>query len=426
MSLLNKIVNLIRKKEQIDSPRRGFGLGAGIVIHEDTAMTVSAFNRGVIYISSQIAKLPWHIKNSKNEIQSGSLSNLLDLSPNPEMNSYQFRLCMIQNALIHGNAFAEIERNAIGRPIALWPIEASRVEVLRASTGELLYRVSGGGANFEDVYLNPFDVFHVRNLHTKDGILGQGIVAYAIQTLGISAGADQMAANLFANGAIPSGVIEVTGVLGDEAFERIKTSWKEAHSGRKSAGIAVLEEGAKFNPITINPDVLQFLDSRKFSVIEIARFLGLPPSKLFDSDAGRHGNTENQNLEVATDTLDAWAKNLEMEADIKVLNNRFGGRHSELDLYAVFRGDMATRADYFSKRMQTASMTPNEIRMREGDAPYTDGDRFFVAINNYSPADRIDEIIDSQVQSKNAPKATPNSGAEDALTKAALDFLTTR
>ena len=50
--------------------------------------------------------------------------------------------------------------------------------------------------------------------------------------------------------------------------------------------------------------------------------------------------------------------------------------------------------------MQTASMTPNEIRKREGMAPYKNGDRFFVASNNFTPMDRIDEVIDSQVKPK--------------------------
>lgn len=402
-------------RQTVDESKRGFSISAGIPVYEDTAMQVSAFYRGVIYISSQIAKLPWQVKDKDNNIQDDRISRLLNLRPNPEMSAMPFRLCMVQNAIIHGNSYAEIERDIIGRPVALWPIPSQSVRPYRTTSGALVYQIIASSSLVpgSDIYLDPNDIFHLKNFHTKDGIVGQGLVGYATEVLGISLGADRMAGNLFANGGLPSGVITVKGTLSDEAYKRIKESWKENHSGRKSGGVAVLEDESKFSPIAMSPDILQFLESRKFNVLEIARFLGLPPTKLFDTDASTFNNQENSNLEVATDTLDSWARALEGEADTKILNNQFGGRRTEFDLYAVFRGDMETRSNYFSKMMQTASITPNEIRRKEGLAPYKGGDRYYVAVNNYSPADRIDEIVDSQVQKANNPSSASGNGQKD-------------
>jgi phage portal protein BeeE len=177
----------------------------------------------------------------------------------------------------------------------------------------------------------------------------------------------------------------------------------------------------------MTPDVLQFLESREFNILEIARFLGLPPSKLFDIKGQNYNSQEQSNLEVATDTLDAWTKNLEIEADIKLLNKRFGGRRTEMDLYEIFRGDMTTRANYFSKMMQAGAITPNQIRMKEGLAPYEGGDRYWIAVNNFSPADRVDEIIDSQI-TKNEPQPArqpeTQNQQEAELTNAAIRYLT--
>lgn len=425
---LRYLAQRITKGDVLKNVRRAFGLNAGVFVTEDSAMQVSSFHRGVTYISTQLAKLPWEVKDAKNNILSGNVSNLINLAPNEEMNSFSFRLFLIQNALIHGNGYAEIERNTKGEPISLWPIPTENVNPVRTKDGKLVYKIMGGSADGSDAYLRPSDMFHLKNFHTKDGILGQGIVAYAKDVLGISIGADRMAGNLFANGGIPSGALEVDGVLSDEGFKRIKEGWMESHGGKKSAGIAVLDEGAKFKAINLAPDVLQFLESRKFSVLEVARFLGLPPTKLFDTSAATYSNTENANLEVATDTLDAWAKNLEMEADIKLLRYRFGGRRTELDLYQIFRGDMTTRSNYFSKMMQTSSITPNEIRQMEGKAGYDGGDRHFLAVNNYSPVDRVDEIIDAQIsKSKGSSSKNPaDSGVKnevDDITKAVLEYL---
>ncbi len=416
--------------DNVRTARRGFGVGGGVHVSDESAMQVSAFYRGVMYISTQIAKLPWDVKDKNNKIIEDGVSALLNLCPNSEMNAMSFRLCMIQSAIIHGNAFAEIERDMIGRPVALWPLDPKSLELVRDRTGKLYYRVVRGSSMSpgEDVYLNPTEVFHLKNFHTKDGLIGQGVVSYAIDSLGISLGADRMAGNLFANGGMPSGVLTVPGALEEEAYKRIKASWDEAHTGRKTGGVAVLEEGLTFAPVTMDPDVLQFLESRKFSVLEIARFLNIPPTKLFDITAATYSNQEQSNLEVATDVLDAWACNLELEADVKLLNKRYGGKFTQMDLYAVFRGDMKTRSDYFKSRMSTASITPNEIRAREGEAPYEGGDRYYVAVNNYSPVDRLDEVLDSQMKPDPAP-APPERDANDQdpetkkLTVAALKYL---
>lgn len=405
----------------IRDPKGIYYYSTSAPVTDETAMQVSAFYRGVIYVSTQISKLPWEVKNSQNEVEESSIAYLLNVQPNPEMTSMFFRLCMIQNAIIYGDSIAEIERDLSGKPVALWPIVGRSFDVIRLTDSQIGYRILAGDgfSSSKDIYLPKEDVFHVKNFHTKDGIRGQGVVAYANDVLGISLGADRMAGGLFSNGGMPSGILGVPGSLSAEAIDRISQSWKENHSGRRAGGTAVLEEGVKYQPISMAPDVLQFLESRKFNVLEIARFLGIPPTKLFDIDAATYANMENANLEVATDTLHVWAKSLELEADIKLLNTKRTKKRSELNLYDVFKGDMTTRSSYFSKLMQQGAITPNEIRRREGMAPYEGGDRFWIAVNNYSPSDRVDEIIDSNINKGQA--ASTRDKPEDLNVSAELE-----
>lgn len=405
--------NLFAKEYKERQPRGNrslITLSGGEYINEDSAMKVSAYYSGIIYISTQIAKLPWQVKDKDNNIQYGNkINRLINLAPNPEMSAFMFRLTMIQNAIHTGNFYAEIERDRLGRPVALWPMWTRDVEPIRAdSDNRLIYRVLGGGKFGRDTILEKEDVFHVRNFHTKDGIVGQGLVDYGSEALGISRGADKFANSLFANGGIPSGVLRTDGKLSEDAIARLKESWASKYGGRKTGDTAILEEGLTYESISHDPNVLQFLESRKFGVIEIARFLRVPPTKLFDIEAATFNNVENANLEVATDTLDAWARNLEGEADIKLLTNQFAGNKTEFDMYAIFRGDAETRGKYFKDRMQTGSITPNEIRKAEGDSPYEGGDKFYIATNNYTPQDRVDDVIDSQIN-----KGEPKEETED-------------
>lgn len=423
---------LTSPNKQTQYPRRASGYFGDTYVDEDSAMQVAAFNRGLIYISTQIAKLPWELKDQKNTILTGPVSDLLNLAANDEMNAFRFRLFLVQQAIIHGNGYAEIERNTIGQAIALWPLRSQEMLPLRDQNGNLVYRYQNPGGS--TVYLNPEDVFHLPNFHTKDGILGQGVVAYGREILGIQISADQMAGGIFRNGGVPSGVLSHPGRLSDEAYNRIKSSWRDQQGGKKSGGTAVLEEGITYSPVGMDPEELQFLQSRQFGVLEIARFLGLPPTKLFDTAAAKYSNVENSNLEVATDTLDAWATNLEMEADVKILNNRYGGRYTDIDLYSIFRGDMTTRANYFKAMISIGAITPNQIRQLEGNAPYKNGDDYYIATNNLTPIDRIEDVIDADIEQKTKPAPTPQPAAapekkpvddgQKALAEAAITYLT--
>lgn len=413
--------------------------GSNILVNEESAMQVAAFNRGVVYISSQIAKLPWNVKDQNNKILSNPISDLLNLAPNSEMNAFMFRLVMTQQAIIHGNSYAEIERDMLGRPIALWPLHSASMQLFRdPNSGGLIYKY------FPNPYdtargvavLEPSDVFHVRNFHTRDGLLGQGVVAYGKEVLGINIASDAMAGGLFKNGGVPSGVLTHPGSLSDEAYKRLKDSWRDQTSGSKSGSTAILEENIKYEPINMAPEALQFLQSRQFGVLEIARFLGLPPTKLFDVVAAKYANVENSNLEVATDTLDSWATNFEMEADCKLLSERHGGRYTDIDLYDIFRGDMTTRAAYFKAMVSIGALTPNEIRQRECLSAYPEGDNFYIATNNLTPVDRMDEIIDADIEQKTKPAGPVQSqdtkgdqkeqSKSDELAAAAVKYLTAK
>lgn len=402
------------KSDQPISRKPAIGYSGGTVVDESSAMTISGYYRGVMYLSSQIAKLPMHIKNSKNEVIDNNISFLLNVQPNPETTAYHLKLFLIQCAINTGHGYAEIVRTPDGRPHELWPLNPKRVTPVRNDNGDLFYQVYEGGSTGQTIYLKPEEILIIRNIHTKDGFQGEATIAYAMEALGISLGADRFANGLYANGGLPSGVLTHQGTLSTEAYNRLAESWKKTVGGRKTGATAILEEGVTYTPVSHSPELLQFIETRKFSVVEIARFLGVPPIKLFDMDSAKYGNMEQVQLEVATDILDAWARNIESEIDVKLLKGRRAGQRCEMDLYAVFRGDMSTRSTYFQKMMQSASMTPNEIRTREGMAPYKDGDRFFIASNNFTFLDRLDEIIDKQVEPTPEPVVDNNPGSDPA------------
>lgn len=373
-------------------------------------MQVSAFYRGCSYIATQVGKLPWDIKTLNNKLinSESDIWGLLNRAPNEDMSAFNFRVLMVYQCLLRGNGFAEVIRNGFGKIVALYPIMNQDICAIRDAKNKMYYQIYNTVTG-DRVYLRQDEVLHFRNIHTEDGINGLSVINYAAKVLGIAAGADKMAGALYENGGLPSGVLETDATLNENVIERLKESWKKKFGRNKAGGVAVLEQGMKFNAINFAPDVLQFLESRQFSVIEIARMLSVPPSKLYVIEAQTYNNIEHASLEVGNDTIDVWAKNFEGEVDRKLLDDK--DHKTDMDLYAIFRGDMKTRGEYFSKMMGNGAITPNEIRTKEGMEEYDEGNEFYISSNNLTPVSRQDEIIDSQIKEK-------DNKDESELTKA--------
>jgi len=115
-----------------------------------------------------------------------------------------------------------------------------------------------------------------------------------------------------------------------------------------------------------------------------------------------------------TDTLSPWCVKIQNQIKMKLI--RITTQKCEFDLFQVTKGDMDTRAKYFLARMATGSITPNRILEMEGEAAYSGGDRYYIGTNNYTPADRQDEIIDAQIKSKE-PKEEPKETESEKQSK---------
>ena len=116
-------------------------------------------------------------------------------------------------------------------------------------------------------------------------MLGLSPIAYAREAIGLGLGAEKYGAKLFADSAIPSGVLTSDQRIGQPEADNLKARWKQAHQGRRE--IAVLGGGAKFQPVTIAPDEAQFIQTQKFSVATICRRVTRPSRRAVSRVRGR-------------------------------------------------------------------------------------------------------------------------------------------
>jgi hypothetical protein len=214
-------------------------------------------------------------------------------------------------------------------------------------------------------------------------VVGLSIYQLVAEALGIGIAADKFSAAFFGNGTTLSGVIQMDGELSDKAQARLRKSWAALYRGAsKAQGLAILEAGAKYSPLSTEPEKSQLLETRKYHAVVVARTLRIPPHKIASMDAATFGNIEEQNIEYWRDTLTPWLRRWHLELTHKLFGEA-SAEFAQFEVSALTLGDSKTRSEVFKTMFNTGSLSPNEIRDFEGlnrvDNPAMDD--YFVQLN---------------------------------------------
>ena len=391
MNWLQKLLNLPRVgRTKPDSSRMWF-VGAtqsGAYVDQETALNYAAVWASVRVISETVAQLPWktyrRTARGKKEAGEHPVAWLLHTQPNPESSAFRWKRAAVADCLVWGNAYAEIERDGSGRPLNLWPIHPSRVKVERDAVGDLVYRVRA--QDNTDVILRAADVLHFRGIGDDD-IVGTSVIAKARQSIGLGLAMESFGSSFFGNGTNMGGTLTHPGKLSKEARTNLEDSMRSRAGGKNALKTIVLEEGMKFERMGIPPEDAQFLESRTFQVLEVARWFRVPPHKLYDLSRATWNNIEHQSIEFVTDTIVPWTCNLEEEANLKLFGRQQRSTHyTKFALQALLRGDTASRFSAYATARQWGWLSVNDIRELEDMNPITGGNQYLVPSNMTTPA----------------------------------------
>ena len=387
-----------------------------VVINPRTSLQVSAFAACVDIISSDLAGLPFPVINDGKPDTSHPLYHLLDVEPNEYMTAQNARETIQQDVLIYGNGYAWIDKDDRQRVRAWYPIPAFTVTPQRLH-GQLLYYVQGVSDPI------PADLMlHIPGL-AWDGTRGKSIIESHANTLGIALAQDEFAAKFFANGTLTEGYLTYPGKLSQEAKSNLQSMWHTHHAGLANAhDTPVLSEGLKYEPISVTPEAAQFLESRKYSAVEICRLPGLrvPPHMIGDMGRATWSNIEAQGMDYVTYTLRRWVLKWEAECNRKLLmEDEKGTYRCRMQVDDLQRGDQDSRYKNYATAIQWGWMVPKQVAEKEGldgdglsDQPLTplnmgttttegtDGKKSSTTIQ-YAPAKQQDNAITSKPPKQN-------------------------
>lgn len=352
---------------------------SGERVNEGSVLALSAAWACVNLLCGTQASLPVMVyktdgKGARTVAKEHPLYRVLHDSPNADQTAIDFWEFVCASVELHGNAYARVEK--IGnRVVSLIPARPDAVTVTRLTSGLLEYRWSEDGKAF---VRGQRDMLHIRGFGGSP-LGGLSTLAYGRNTFGLASAIDRAAGGTFRNGLRPSGTLSFKEFLSPEQRDIAEGKLVEKFTGAMNAGKPmVLEGGATWQSLTINPDDAQMLESRGFSVEEVCRFFGVPPFMIGHTEKTTSWGTglEQQTLGFQKFTLRRRLKRIEQAIEKQLLTpeDRGAGITVEFNLEGLLRGDSAARSAFYNAALNNGWMTINEVRSLENLPPVAGGE----------------------------------------------------
>jgi HK97 family phage portal protein len=347
----------------------GGARAAGVAVTETRVLGLPAYYRAIAVTAGTLSALPLHT------FQTGTrdpfpLPTVL-AKPNPRQTQIEWRNTCYMHGIAWGASFNRKLRDGSGRVVQVWPIHPARVRVIEVDLSDdnpegLLFLIRD--LKGQEHRYTSREILHIPYM-SMDGVTGVRPLEAFRQSMGISIAADDSAASLFANGSRLSGILSTDKDLAQTQSDRLKARWRAITSGPEHAGdVAVLDNGATFVPVALPPQDVQLLESRKWSVAEVARMVGTPPHLIGDVSGSTSWGTgiEQQVLGWVKFTLQHWITLHEQRYDRELLP---ANAYSKNSLEGLLRGDSKARADFYRVLASIGALSPNDIRSLEDVQP---------------------------------------------------------
>lgn len=380
------------------NPVMGFLNFGGTTYSESKALKLSTVYRCVNLISDSIAKLELNVYEYNNEFkykQYNDLYYLINVQPNRFMGGFTFKKTMVVHILLRGNAYIKIDRDLNNNIKELLLLNPDLIQVSTTAKG-IEYKYNG-------IAIDSDDVIHIAGYSTN-GIVGESVLSYSANTLGLAYDSEVHARNFFSSGANASGILKpTTGGLTEDKARKAKDTFINSLNpsiGGQTNSVIVLDAGLEYQPIQVSPKDSQLLETRTFNVIDICRFFAVPPSLVFDGN-NKYNSVEQAQLDFLNTCLQSYIEKIENEFFRKIfLRSEWSDKDIMFDTDNIFRLDAITRAEYFTKMYQLGAITTNDIRLKTSNVPVVGGNRSFIQVN-LQPIDNL--IYDGKESDTNKP-----------------------
>lgn len=360
----------------------------------DTAMTVSAVFACIRLLAETVSSLPLNMYKLDSEgnrtlDSQHELIKLLKYRPNRRQTRIEFFEQLMLNLVSSGNAY--ILRGYMGkRLVSLQVLNSGSVEPDLLANGDLIYHWQQQDGTRKK--LTEAEVWHVRLF--GNGLVGLSPLSHAKKSIGVALAGDDKITHLMSNGAKPTGVLLAQNWPNKEQRDGLRTEMDGLINGDQTE-LAVLGGGMKFEAMSLTPEDLELLATRRFSLEEIARIFGVPSVLINDTSASTVWGSGIDSIINGFYKFDLrpYLEKLEISMVVNLLpRTEWESYELEFDADAILRANLKDRVEATSKQVLSGYMTPNEARKSEGRQPKPNGDQLLVP-SNMTTIDKILAVV---------------------------------
>jgi len=351
---------------------------AAQTVNFDTAMSLSAWWAATRLLSETVAGLPIMFGSVDSEGQVQPLNTEVSQLFSGKLNRYQTRFefmeTMMLNLVSRGNCYA-VKQYSGTRLVGLLPMMASQVETRLMRDGSVVhyhYHDRGVTAYGSD------SIWHVKLF--GNGIVGLSPLGYARNSLGIALAAESRVSKIYQNGGKPTGVLTIDKTLGRANREQIRQEFNELREGNTDR-LMVLEADMKYQQVSMTPQDIELLESRRFQIEDLARFMGVPSVLINDTSGSTTWGSGVEQLVQGFYKLNLRPYLERFEDSIRL--NLLAPQHRprariRFDFDELLRASQSERFDGYQKGINAGVLKPNDARSKEGLPPEPGGDRLYI------------------------------------------------
>lgn len=361
---------------QIAGPN-GYGYASAVTVTEESALQVSAVWACVRLISQTVASLPLVVyrrtPNGREVVTDHWFARLMAGKPNQYQTRYEFWEHQVANLALHGNLYAKKIMLA-GDVRGLLPMNPLQVETkLIAGRVAHLFAIDG-----RTEAMSADSVWHAKM--NGDLIVGRSPLQFGRNLIGVAQAAEQAVTKIYANGGKRAGVLSLDRLLTPEQRDAIRANFDSVTTGTDER-LLVLEANMKFEAVSMSPQDIELLASRRFQIEEICRWFGVP-SVLVNDTSG--STTWGSGIEQIVGgfyklNLRPYLEAIENSIQTHLFSDADRASYEvEFDFEGLLRADQKTRFDGYRTGIGAGVLTPNEARAMEWLPAIEGGDQLLI------------------------------------------------
>ncbi|WP_434797586.1 phage portal protein [Terrisporobacter vanillatitrophus] len=372
--------------------------GNSITVSENNITEIPSVKNALDLITGAVSNLPIYLYK---ENEDGSIERqredyrekLLNEECNNMECSSNLKRNMTKDMLLHGISYS-VQDKEYGDILGLYRIEPKQVQLnklidKKGFIKDLTVNYTLNGVYVEDLEIEDFLIIPY---NSKDGLRGKGILSTNQDILGLMLSEIIYQNNVVSGGALPLGLLETDGKLSEITAKRLRESWENVYGGLKNSGkTVILEEGLKYKSLSLTPNDLGLLDSRKTHTELCEEIFNLPKGMLSNS-------TAIQNEAFLKFTLNPILSSIESALNKTLLleEEKEEGYYFRFDVSELLKASFKEQVETISTATKNGLFTINEGRALLDMKPFLDKDFLLLSQGNVKlNADGVIEVFNT-------------------------------